>query len=43
MTLGSRLTLWQVSLLILLLTLFAVVSYRTLDSSLRAELDRVLR
>lgn len=43
MTLGTRLTLWQVSLLVLLLTLFAVVSYRTLDSSLRAELDRVLR
>lgn len=43
MTLGTRLTLWQVSLLILLLTLFAVVSYRTLDSSLRTELDRALR
>ncbi len=43
MTLGTRLTLWQVSLLILLLTLFAVVSYGTLDSSLRAELNRALR
>lgn len=43
MTLGTRLTLWQVSLLVLLLALFAVVSYRTLDSGLRAELDRALR
>ncbi len=43
MSLGVRLTLWQTSLLALLLTAFAVVSYRTLDSSLRAEMDRVLR
>jgi len=42
-TLGTRLTLWHISLLILVLTTFAVVSYRALDSSLRAELDRVLR
>src|SRR3989304_3363227 len=43
LTLGARLTLWQTFLLVLLLTAFAVVSYRTLDSSLRAEMDRVLR
>lgn len=43
MTLGARVTVWQTCLLVLLLTAFAFVSYRTLDSSLRAEMDRVLR
>ncbi|MBI3361487.1 MAG: HAMP domain-containing histidine kinase, partial [Chloroflexi bacterium] len=43
MSLGTRLTLWQASLLTLLLTAFAALSHRTLDSSLRAEVDRVLR
>ena len=43
MTLSARLTLWHASLLVLILAAFAVVSYRTLDSSLRAETDRVLR
>ncbi|HLF28013.1 MAG TPA: HAMP domain-containing sensor histidine kinase [Anaerolineae bacterium] len=43
MMLSTRLTLWHVSLLTLLLTAFAVISYQTLDSSLRAEMDRVLR
>ena len=43
MTLGARLTLWQTSLLVLLLIAFALVSYRTLDAGLRSELDNVLR
>src|SRR3990172_6682588 len=43
MTLGARLTLWQTSLLVLLLAAFALISYRTLDTGLRAEIDRVLR
>ena len=43
MTLRTRLTLWQTSLLVLLLTAFAIVSYRALDSGLRAEMDRALR
>jgi signal transduction histidine kinase len=42
MTLGARLTLWQTFLLAFLLTAFAVISYRALDTGLRAELDRVL-
>jgi len=42
MTLGTRLTLWQTFLLAFLLTAFAVISYRALDTGLRAELDRVL-
>src|SRR3970040_831004 len=43
MTLGARLTLWQTSLLVLLLAAFALISYRTLETGVRAEIDRVLR
>src|SRR3990172_50262 len=43
MTLGTRLTLWQASLLASLLAAFAFVSSPPREASLNAEMDRALR